>query len=183
MNDSLEFILNLFDYVSKLKSIRRTGWVEGGVREPESIADHSFGVVFLTTILADLKGLDVTEAVRMALLHDLPEVVTGDLTPREKQMKIKEVEKIEEEVVRELFKDVPREVYEKYLSAWRKFSENSSPEARLVKLVDKLEMGLQACKYLEEHIESRLLEIYDSAQKYLEEDRELLEVLKRKLKR
>ncbi|MEM1743281.1 MAG: HD domain-containing protein [Nitrososphaerota archaeon] len=183
MNNSPEFILSLFDCISKLKSIRRTGWVESSVRDPESIADHSFGVVFLAAVLADLRGLDVAEVVRMAILHDLPEAVTGDLTPREKQTKIKEVEKIEEEAIRRLFKDAPREVYEKYVSAWRKFSENSTPEARLVKLVDKLEMGLQACKYMEERLDSRLIEIYDSAKNYLEEDRELLEVLKRMLKR
>ena len=35
-----------------LKKIRRTGWQLRGVRDSESLADHCFGVVLLTMLLA-----------------------------------------------------------------------------------------------------------------------------------
>ena len=35
-----------------LKKLRRTGWQLRGIRDGESIADHCFGVILLTHILA-----------------------------------------------------------------------------------------------------------------------------------
>ncbi len=45
----------LIDFIAeagKLKRIPRTGWVESGVPDPESVADHSFRVALIALVLA-----------------------------------------------------------------------------------------------------------------------------------
>jgi 5'-deoxynucleotidase YfbR-like HD superfamily hydrolase len=73
--DLLEFLRNAGD----LKMIPRTGWVQAGIKEPESVADHSFRMTLLAMVLSDQMGLDTEKVVRMALIHDLAESRTGDL--------------------------------------------------------------------------------------------------------
>ena len=79
-------LIEFISEVGRLKRLPRTGWVESGVPDPESVADHSFRVALLTLVLADLKGLDALKAVRMALIHDLGEAETGDLTPARRRL-------------------------------------------------------------------------------------------------
>jgi putative hydrolase of HD superfamily len=173
MDDDLA---RIYDAILRLKILRRTGWLKRGVVDAESVAAHSYAVALLSMILADTRGLDVEEAVRMALIHDLPEAFIGDLTPSEKE-KIKNLREREMEAIMEIAKILPSRASEKLIEAWRRYSEGSSEVARLVRDVDKLEMGLQALDY----IKSGYLgawEIYESALKEIR-DPELRELLRR----
>lgn len=178
----IEGLKEIYELLSKLKEVKRTGWLERGVRDPESVADHSFNVTALSIILAEIKGLDIAEVARMAIIHDLPEAITGDLTPSQKKERIKEIREMEEEIVKSITESMPRDVGEKYLEAWRKLIENGSQEAKLVKLIDKLEMGLQAAKYIKKTGNKKLLEIYYSAVESVKEDPELLNLLEKALR-
>jgi len=174
-------VLKFYRNILKLKKLVRTGWLERGVSEPENVAAHSFAVALLVAVLADLKGVNVLDAVRMALIHDLPEAVTGDLTPEMKK-KFEKLEEVELGVFEDLAKELPEDVGSKYLEAWRRYSRGEDPVARLVKDVDKLEMGLQALAYIREgYPEAR--EIYESALKEIkdEEIRRILEAAGRDL--
>ncbi|MEN2974625.1 MAG: HD domain-containing protein [Candidatus Caldarchaeales archaeon] len=169
--------------VSRIKEIKRTGWVERGVEDAESVADHSFTVLVLSMIFAEVRGLDLVEVARMAIIHDLAEAVIGDLTPKQKEERIHEYKRMEEEFIESIVKIMPRDLGEKYLEAWRRYSEGRSREAELVRLVDKLEMGLQALRYLEKTKKEKLLEIYGSALESVREDPEILNILKEALNR
>ena len=65
-----------------LKSILRTGWVRAGVKSPESVAAHSWGMSVLAMHLCPPE-LDRMRVLEMCLVHDLPEVEVGDLTPHD----------------------------------------------------------------------------------------------------
>src|SRR3990170_2892125 len=84
MNLSLLNLVNFFETVGKLKATARSGWVEAGIQKPESVADHTFRTSIICMIYSDLEGLDELRVLRMALIHDLPEAITGDLTPLKK---------------------------------------------------------------------------------------------------
>ena len=73
--------LQLLLDTSRLKRTLRTGWVMRGVPDPESVAEHTYGVAVLATILAELveQPLDRAKVATIALLHDLPEGALGDL--------------------------------------------------------------------------------------------------------
>ncbi|MEM3907358.1 MAG: HD domain-containing protein, partial [Nitrososphaerota archaeon] len=61
----------IIEAIHRLKETKRTGWLERGVKDPESVASHSYGVAVLTLLIAHEKGLDTLNAVATALLHDL----------------------------------------------------------------------------------------------------------------
>ena len=64
----------------RLKSIERTGWLRAGVKRGESVAAHSWGMSILAMHLCP-PSLDKTKVLEMAIIHDLPEIIVGDLTP------------------------------------------------------------------------------------------------------
>jgi putative hydrolase of HD superfamily len=130
-----------------LKQLYRQGWLRGGVpRERcESIAEHSFGVAVLALWLAQAQPeLDADKAVRMALLHDLGEVYAGDITPSDGVSEGKK-HQLEAEGVRKILSRLPEG--QKYVDLWDEFEAGVTPEARFVRQIDRLEMGLQAAVY------------------------------------
>jgi putative hydrolase of HD superfamily len=142
----------LVDFIveaGRLKRLPRTGWVESGVPDPESVADHSFRVTLIAIILADAQKLDALKVVRMALLHDLAEGEIGDLTPTQKGLDDVGFRQRENEVMSKLLSKLPADIRPVYSSAWTEFSGGKSPEARLVRDCDKLEMIIQASEYQE----------------------------------
>lgn len=62
-----------------LKNLVRSGWLVAGIKNPESVADHSFRVAVMAALLAKLEGADVGRAVTLAVFHDMAEARTGDL--------------------------------------------------------------------------------------------------------
>jgi putative hydrolase of HD superfamily len=140
-------LITAFFEVCHLKQLYRQGWLRGGVpRERcESIADHSFGVAMLASWLAQARPeLDAAKVVRMALLHDLGEVYAGDIIPSDG---VNEAEKHQREAegVRKILSRLPEG--EGAIQLWDEFEAGISPEARFVRQVDRLEMGLQAAVY------------------------------------
>ena len=134
----------LMEKAARLKVTKRTGWMEYGVTSPESVADHSYSTALLSMILSDLQRLDTLKVLRMALIHDLAESKTGDLTPRQKTSIYGEKEA---NAMEEILDTLPEETRRLYHDAWREYKENTSPEARLVHNTDKLDMLYQAREY------------------------------------
>lgn len=62
-----------------LKRIRRAGWWHAGVRDPESVAEHSMRVAQLAVIIAAEEGADASRASFLALWHDSQETRIDDL--------------------------------------------------------------------------------------------------------
>ncbi|MHA6631879.1 HD domain-containing protein [Pseudonocardia sichuanensis] len=63
----------------QLKQLPRAGWLLAGVRDPESVAEHSFRVGVLAYMVAALEGADADRAAALGLFHDLPETRIGDV--------------------------------------------------------------------------------------------------------
>ncbi len=98
-------ILVLFDFfylVSELKKVPRKGWISKvGIEHPESVADHSYGTAIMAMVLSDSQKLNTEKILKMALLHDLAESITGDFMPDEISKENKKIS--EEEVMKEIF--------------------------------------------------------------------------------
>jgi putative hydrolases of HD superfamily len=62
-----------------LKSVPRTGWLFCGVKNPESVAEHSFRTAFIAMLLAGLEGADPARAAYLAVVHDTQETRIGDI--------------------------------------------------------------------------------------------------------
>ena len=133
---------------AQLKALFRQGWLRAGIpRERcESVAEHSYGVALLCLFVCDahFPEADAARALRIALLHDLGEAYVGDITPHDGVDKARK-HQLEREAVHTLVAKLPRGA--EYLALWEEYEQGSSFEARLVRQLDRLEMGLQACIY------------------------------------
>lgn len=138
--------------VGILKKVKRSGWKSlVGVVNPESVAEHSFRCAVLAMYIADLKNLDVEKLVKMMLLHDLHETVTGDYDHQTKREIGEEELKIRaNKAIREVLADLPHELQERYLNLWLEFEHEKTTEAKMAKQIDNLELAFQALEYQEE---------------------------------
>lgn len=62
-----------------LKRAKRSGWWIAGVKDPESIAEHSFRVGIVGSVLAMMEGADPAKVALMCLFHDTQETRVGDI--------------------------------------------------------------------------------------------------------
>jgi putative hydrolase of HD superfamily len=137
--------------ISQLKNLYRRGWLQAGIpaERCESVAEHSFGVAILCSLLLPefSPQLNVERVLRMALLHDIGEVYAGDITPQD-GLSEHTKRTAERESVTRILGNLP--AGQEYLQIWEEFETGETPEARFVRQVDKLEMGLQARIYAEQ---------------------------------
>ena len=143
-NSSLHNFVRFLEMAGRLKRTPRAGWVEVGIRQPESVADHTFRTCILCMIYADMEGLDQPKLLTMALIHDLPEAIIGDLTPLRKTKESKEEEDV---AINQILKLLPKKQREKYMMVWNEYQEGKTREAKDVRQLEKLEMALQAKEY------------------------------------
>lgn len=148
-----------------LKDLPRAGWVRVGVRGPESVAAHSWGVAWLVLALCP-PGLDRGRALAIALVHDLAEVRVGDITPHD-QVPAAEKRRREAEAMASLAAALPGGA--ELVRLWTEYADASTPEARFVRACDKLDLGLQARFYAEEQ-GADTAELLDSALARLEDE-------------
>lgn len=100
----------------------------------ETVASHSFFVAVIVMALHEQYDFDLGKALQIALCHDIPEVVTNDLSHETKKRfpMIKEVmRKIEEEIV----EDMPPAIQEGVKLHW----DDDSVEALVVKYADVIQ--------------------------------------------
>ncbi len=139
---------NLLDLLLELQSLDRVprlGYLLRGVERPESVTEHSWHVAFLVWTLANrVPGVDPLRALEIALLHDLAEVRVGDL-PRTASRYYPEGAKQEAEhhAMAEILAPLPERASELYAE----YQAGQSPEARLVKACDKLQLMLKVTVY------------------------------------
>lgn len=126
-----------------LKGVARRGWQQAGVPSPESVADHSWGVAWLVLALAPA-SLNLGRALGMAVLHDLAEVRTGDVTPADGVSAAAKAA-AEDAAMAALLDGLPRAAALDGL--WREYLAQATEAARFVKACDRLEMALQAAVY------------------------------------
>lgn len=62
-----------------LKRMRRAGWWQVGVRDPESVAEHSLRSAQLASLIAAIEGAEPGRAALLAVWHDSQETRTGDI--------------------------------------------------------------------------------------------------------
>jgi len=142
-------LTKFFEIVLKLKGVERTGWTERGVKMPETSSDHSFMTGLMTLVLGKGRKLDLDKAVRMALVHDLPEAILGDIITKENWEKggsMREKDKIQKE--RPAMKKISSLAGDpEILELWEEFEAQKTTEAKFVKAVDRIATIVQAVEY------------------------------------
>jgi putative hydrolases of HD superfamily len=140
-------LLKLYTQVAALKRLPRIGWLQRGVANVESVAEHTFGVATLALLIGDtVAGLDRGKLLSIALLHDMAEALLGDLPLSARRfIGVDRKHDAERRALEEMFARLPQQ--EEYVALWAEYAEGSSAEARLVKGIDRIEMLAQALAY------------------------------------
>lgn len=138
-------LLDLLLEAQTLDRVPRSGYVLRGVADPESVTEHTWHVLFLVWVLgARIAGIDVARAVEIALVHDLAELRIGDL-PRTSSHYFPEGAKRAAESA--AMADVLAPLAERALPLYEEYQQGKTPEARLVKACDKLQLMLKVAVY------------------------------------
>jgi len=137
-------ILAICGILGKLKHLKRTGWVQHQVPEPETVASHMYRMAMLAQLLPP--PIDHGRCIKMALAHDMGEAIVGDLTP---SCGIGEAEKFDREMkaMNEIALLVPGAIGSEWRELWLEYEAGATAEALAVKQLDKLDMIVQAFEY------------------------------------
>lgn len=127
-----------------LKRIRRAGWWHVGVRDPESVAEHSLRVAQLASLIAAIEGAEPARAALLAVWHDSQETRTGDLPHTARPY----LDQCSPEVITAdqtaSLSDIPRKTVQEAVG---EYGAQQSLEARCAKDADSLECLIQAVEY------------------------------------
>lgn len=150
-------LLPLLTHLQALKHLPRTGWLLAGISQPESVAEHSFLMSWLALLLAEqvnssyvtqglTQPLDLGKVAHIALVHDVAESILTDLPKRSTDLLGKATKyQAEATAMQQLFQQMPNSAY--YIGCWQEYADGATPEGRLVRDADKLEMIHQALCY------------------------------------
>jgi putative hydrolases of HD superfamily len=127
-----------------LKRIRRSGWWHAGVRDPESVAEHSMRVAQLAALIAAEEGADPARASFLGLWHDTQETRTGDLPHTVRPYLAKPEPR---DITADQTAKMPERSRDLVRAAVDEFERCESREAQCARDADALEMLLQAVEY------------------------------------
>lgn len=174
----------------------------------ESVAEHSYYVSLMAMLIADYLNAQHTnlvktdELIRMALLHDVEEIISGDIIKVLKTAGFREeLERMNRQSMEYLVGKLPFGIWAEYLDLWQKCKDRTTIEAQLLDFVDWLAVVTYSIKevhlgnrYFEEilvyalrsfkkfsdaipQLEPLLNEITEYATKYLEKDQALVDAI------
>jgi putative hydrolase of HD superfamily len=186
-SENLEKIFDFLHKIENLKSTLRYTSTKSGRKE--SVAEHSWRLALFTFVMVDELDLDLDRfhAVKIALVHDLAEALTGDIDAIEiEQGKItkEEKQKLEIEAIKQIKDALPQKAGDEIYSFWKEYNECKTKEAKFIKALDKLETLTQftetGYKIYDKH--EFIANYADKAVSDFPELKDMLKIIKRKLK-
>lgn len=158
LKQKYEGIIAFYGEYTKLNSLLRTGWVMRHVpaERLESVSDHTLQVVMLSHTFVyelGLTDIDMNKLAPMAFLHDLAEVVVGDISVVHVNTEEDRRRKHEAEMhaIKKILAHLSPEVAAYYFSLWMEFEERKTPTSKFLFQVDKVDAVMKSSNYSEEY--------------------------------
>ena len=144
-------VVEFYVLCNKLKDVVRTGWKNWNVRKErlESVAEHIYGVQMLAIAMYSEFNydIDIKKVIMMLSVHELEEIIIGDLTFH--QISREEKAKIGHEAVEKILSNLTNK--DEIKSLIMEFDERKTKEAQFAYYCDKLECDIQCKLYDEEN--------------------------------
>lgn len=134
-------LLNFLRRAERLKTVTRSSWTSEG--KQESTAEHTWRLcLFALSVKPWFSELNFERVLAIALVHDLGEAVSGDISA---VLQVGAPPKHEQERrdLLELIGDAPDSVRANLVALFDEYNAAATPEAKFVKAFDKLETILQ----------------------------------------
>lgn len=140
--ERIRSILAFVQEAERLKDTLRSGFTRQG--SPESVAEHSWRLCLLVILFEkELPGLDMLKLVKLCILHDLGEAISGDVPAIEQKPDDGARQARERRDFITLCKPLPQDLKAEMLALWDEYSEARTAEAIFAKGFDKIETMLQ----------------------------------------
>lgn len=136
--DARKFI-EFMGIMERLKDNTRHSWTSGG--RHESVAEHSWRTALMAMLMKDeFPGVDIDKVIRMCLVHDIGEAVTGDIPTFDKTSKDEDTEK---NALDALISSLPAPWPNELKVLFDEMEALETIEAKLYKSIDRMEAILQ----------------------------------------
>ena len=128
-------LIDFLGIVGQLKNNTRHVWNEAG--RQESVAEHCWRLSVMALLVAEeFANVDAYKVVKMCLIHDFGEALTGDIPSF---YKTKQDEENEDFAVADLLKQLPGSIAGEFSDLFSEMAELKTEEAKLFKALDKME--------------------------------------------
>ncbi|KAI0462061.1 hypothetical protein LJB42_004666 [Komagataella kurtzmanii] len=181
------YISAFIQVVELLKTRKRTGWLNMGIDNAESISDHMYRMSIISMSLntanfkensnlstAQKEPIDLSQCIKISLVHDIAEALVGDITP--KDTTVTKQQKYERELAAinylgSLIDPYNSAFAKEMVNLWLDYEEQRNFEARIVKDIDKYEFLVQAVQYEKRYKGSkRLDEFFEGTRQQIKTD-------------
>ncbi|EXL04759.1 MULTISPECIES: HD domain-containing protein [Brucella] len=137
----LSGIIQFIQNAERLKSTLRSGHTSQG--RPESTAEHSWRLCLLVTLFdRELGDCDRLKLIKMCIVHDLGEAISGDVPAIHQSADDGRAEREKTDLMT-LCAPLPEDLRAEIMELWADYSEGKSTEAIFAKGFDKLETMMQ----------------------------------------
>ena len=150
MEEKVENAMKFYLLATKLKYKIRSGWDKNhwNIKSDrvESIAEHVYGTCILAISLNSQfeLNLDMEKVLLMLTIHEIGEVVIGDITPFDK-ITIEEKHEIEHKAMLEVLGDLLNK--EELFNLLLEFDRHDTKESKFAYMCDKIEADIQSKIY------------------------------------
>ncbi|AOS61958.1 HD domain-containing protein [Actinoalloteichus hymeniacidonis] len=127
-----------------LKNLPRSGWALLGVRQAESVAEHSYRVGIIGMALAVMEGADPGRTAALCLMHDVHETRIGDV-PSVGRAYVTTA--VPQAVSAHQTAALPDEIASVYQAMTAEYEDTETLESKVAHDADKIETLLQAREY------------------------------------
>lgn len=138
----------------------------------ESVAEHSYYVAFFVMVLHERYEFDMCAALKMAILHDIPEIAVSDVNHKIKRQYPEVAEALHKAETEFVMKHLPVSM----ISAYVAFTSDDSPESTIVQLADALSvlqwydnevaLGNGTVDFILDEVKARLDILIDKAERH-----------------
>lgn len=161
-------IVDFLIEANKLKEMPRTGWVLMKVKDPETVAEHIWGVAISAWLLGEENNLNIEKLIKIAFTHDLCEVYAGDITPffyynrsssqealmkwvrlskKEKEKRGQKKFAVEKKSLLRLIKNLPMDLGKQFFSYWLDSKKRITREGKFIAQVDRIDTLIRSIEY------------------------------------
>lgn len=140
-------IINFIFETGQLKRVKRSGWWVTGMKDPESVSEHSHRATIIAYLIGKLEGADAYKAALTCALHDLPEARINDL--HKMGQRYIDYESAEKQVLEEQLKNLPLSIATEIEELIQSYNNDTNKEGIIARDADLLECIFQSKEYLE----------------------------------
>lgn len=144
MNSDASALLKFIKAAEKLKTELRHSYTSS-IDRKESVAEHSWMLGLMAMLFFDFVDLkvDKLKVMKMVIIHDLAEAVTGDIPTFEVSERNANKYPAEKKAMQSLTADLPANIAKEIMNLWEEHEANETDEAKMAQCLDKTEVLIQ----------------------------------------